>query len=56
MIKNIVPDVNKIKINSLRMEKFEDQRGQDRRNKSMIRMMNEAAVSDHKVKFYCLIF
>ena len=49
-IKNLVPDSNKINISSLRMEEFEDQRGQDRRNKSMMRMMNAPAVSTHKVK------
>ena len=32
------------------MEEFEDQRGQDRRNKSMMRMMNQPGVSTHKVK------
>jgi len=49
-IKNLVPDSNKINISSLRMEEFEDQRGQDRRNKSMMRMMNAPGVSSHKVK------
>ena len=49
-IKNLVPDSNKINISSLRMEEFEDQRGQDRRNKSMMRMMNAPAVSTHKEK------
>jgi hypothetical protein len=32
------------------MEEFEDQRGQDRRNKSIMRMMNAPGVSTHKVK------
>lgn len=49
-IKNLVPESNKINISSLRMEEFEDQRGQDRRNKSMLRMMNAPAVSSQKVK------
>lgn len=54
-IKNLVPDSNKINISSLRMEEFEDQRGQDRRNKSMMRLMNAPAISSHKVKEDLLI-
>jgi hypothetical protein len=49
-IKNLVPDSNKINISKLRMEEFEDQKGIDRRNKSMMRMMNAPNITANRMK------
>ncbi len=50
-IRNLVPQSNKINISQLRMEEFEDARGGlDRRNKSILRVMNAPQVSSNKIK------